>query len=230
MLDKSSDEHIDHLLAEGRLAGPTKDRILDAVLQRVGGAPEPGREAGEEARQKNPASEPRDRRWWRFWTGGLVVLAGATAAWLLVPRTASVDLRGELRPKGPIAADPAIKLEAVCSGAALAACPLGATLVFGVSDGGGGFLAAYAEPHPGVGTGERIWYFSKEGESPRLAAGEGAHAATKAIRVGPEHAPGDYQLHLFLTRTPLTRAQLLAAQRGADVIASDTVDLRVVKP
>lgn len=225
MLDPSADDHIDHLLAEGRLAGPTKDRILNTVLERVERSSD-AREAGDETRARGR---------WRFWTGGFVLLAGAAAAWLLIPRSPGVDLDGGLRPKGPIATNPTPKLDVVCSGAALGACPVGGTLVFGVSDGDGGFLAAYAEPGAGVGTGERIWYFSKEGESPRLAAGDGAHAATRAIRVGPEHAPGDYQLHLFLTRTPLGRAQLLAAKAGgagpgADVIARRDLALRVVKP
>lgn len=222
MLSNGRDEEIDHLLAEGRLAGPTKDRIFDAVIERVG-APAPSEDRGTEGRR------PRS---WRFWTGGLLVLAGAAAVWLLVPRSATHDLGTDFRPKGPASPGARPQLDAVCAGASLAACPVGATLVLGVSEGEGGFLAAYAEPERAAGSpgGERIWYFSKEGESPRLAPGDGAQAARKAIRIGAEHLPGDYQVHLFLTRSPLGRAQLLALEKKPDVIASRRLSMRVVRP
>jgi hypothetical protein len=76
---------------------------------------------------------------------------------------------------------------------------------------------------------ERIWYFSAEGDSPRLTLGAGTEVARRAVRVGAEHAAGRYRIHLFLTPAPVTQAVLLAG--GArDALATREIDLRVGPP
>jgi hypothetical protein len=90
-----------------------------------------------------------------------------------------------------------------------------------------GALSAYAEPlDPGL---ERIWYFSAEGESPRLTVGGGTGVAARAARIGPEHVPGHYRIHVFLTAAPAAQTALLAGAPH-DAIASRELDLRVTAP
>src|SRR5262245_10753184 len=154
---KPSDRDIDTLLARGRLGGPGRDAVLEHVLAKTA---------------------PRRRPAVLVWGSALLATAAVGAV------VAMVALPERLRPKG---AGPApARLDLACAGGSLAACPTGATLVFGVATGSGPeYLAAFAEPTAG---GERIWYFSAETVS---GAPSGAVApAPKGIRVGPEHAPG----------------------------------------
>jgi len=206
VIDPSSDEDLDALLGGGRLSGPARDRIFDKVADEV------AREA-----------RPRTRR--RVWTFSLAA-AGAVAVAVLAPRILTRD-DGGLRPKGQPGAV-SLQLDVACVGGTLAACPQGATLMFGASGPqGGGVLSAYAEPlDPGL---ERIWYFSAEGESPRLTVGDAAGVAQRAVRIGPEHAPGHYRVHVFLTQAPVAQA-VLRAGGGPDPIARRVVDLQVRAP
>jgi ferric-dicitrate binding protein FerR (iron transport regulator) len=205
MIDPSNDEDLDALLGGGRLTGPAQDRIFDAAAAAV-------------------AREPRPRARRRLWTIALT-MAGAAAALVVVPRIvmrgAELRSKGDETPAGP-------QLGVACIGGTLAACPRGATLMFGASGAPGtGYLAAYAEPvTPGL---ERIWYFSAEGESPRLTVGDGTVVAQRAVRVGPEHAPGRYRIHLVLGRAPASQAAVLSGG-PPDAIASREIDLRVTAP
>jgi hypothetical protein len=206
MIDPSNDDDLDALLGAGRMTGPASDRVFERV-------------AAEVAREPLPPSRPRSRR--PVWTIAAVA-AGAAAMLVVAPRLISGTAPRE-RAKGGQAA--ALELDVACAGGTLAACPQGATLVFGASGApGAGVLSAYAEP---VDRGlERIWYFSAEGESPRLTVDGATGVATRAVRIGPEHLPGRYRIHLFLTGAPVAQAALLAG--GArDAIASREIDLRV---
>ncbi len=143
--------------------------------------------------------------------------AAAAAVVLLVPRPESDGLR----PKGRAAA----ALEVACVGGTLAACPRGATLVFSVAldPGHAGYLAAWAEPRAG---GERIWYFSAETETPHVSGeaadtGDGVAVLKRGIRLGPEHAPGTYDVRLVVTAEPATRAALLGAGAPAPLGAAE---------
>ena len=206
MIDPSSDEELDAVLGGGRLSGPARDRVFDTVAATV-------------------AREPR-RRVPRYVWSLAMVAAGAAAAVVVAPRLwpregECLCAKGDQEPV-------TVQLDVVCSGGTLAACPQDATLTFGVSGGpADGVLSAYAEP---VDAGlERVWYFSAEGESPRLTVGGGTEVARRAVRLGPEHLPGHYRVHLFLTRTPASAAVLLAGS-ARDQIASRQVDLTVSAP
>jgi hypothetical protein len=200
-----ADAELDVMLAAGRLGGPTNDRIFDAVMERVGG-------------------EPRRRLGWRSIVLGAAMLTAAAATLLLVPR-----LRG-----GPQELDFAAKgagsplgslLQISCAGAALTACPVGSRLLFVAEGPTAGYLAAYAQPRAGS---ERIWYFSADGVAPAVAHSPGTQVASKAIQIGSEHAPGDYDVHLLLTRVPLSRAAILQGVRSDDLLGEARVPLHVV--
>jgi hypothetical protein len=211
-----SDDEIDALLAEGRLSGPVKDRIFEHALRDAGVA--------------TPFAGRAPSTWRvRVAVTGVLTLAAGIATLAVVPRASRQN--DPFRAKGGAVA---LDLDVACVGApaaSLAACPRGATLVFaiGAQRPPTGYLAAYAEPRPG---GERIWYFSADGESPPLPAPAGAGEPTlpfsKAIRLGPEHAPGEYRLNLFVTRVPLTKAALLSGSQFRDVIAARELTFRVV--
>jgi hypothetical protein len=206
MIDPANDEDLDALLGGGRLAGPARDRIFDEVADQIAREPRP---------------RPR-RNLWKI----AVVAAGAAAGLILVirPPTRTTD---RMRAKGD--RTPAtVQLDVACIGGTLDACPWGATLMLGASGARGvGVLSAYAEPL--VRGRERVWYFSAEGESPRLDVQGGTGVAQRAVRVGPEHLPGRYRVHVFLTRAPVARALLLSGGPH-DSIASREINLRVIAP
>jgi hypothetical protein len=209
-----TDQELDRLLARGRLGGPGRDRVLEGVLQ-------------QQAR-----AERRTRARFLAWGTGVMALAAAASGVVVVvaPRARPVD--DGIRPKSAVSgvAAPAW-LDLACSGGTLEACPRGATLLFGVAGAArAGFLAAYAEPEAGSGARERIWYFSAESETPAVAAsGDGVGLAPRGIRVGPEHAPGGYVVHVFLCAQPLGREALLRGDNPA-ILDRLSVPLRVVAP
>jgi hypothetical protein len=196
---------LDRLLARGRLGGPARERILDAVL----------------ARTARPA--PAWRR--RALVVGLA--AAAPALMLLLVRAQRPGEGDALQPKGERA--PAVQLDLRCSEGTLGACPQGATLLFGaVGAPAGGYLAAFAQPEAG---GARIWYFSAESEAPPLGSAQpGTRVATRGIRLGPEHAPGRYQVQVWLTAQPVPRAGLLVAGPPPGTLARAAFTLVVVGP
>lgn len=206
MIDPSNDEDLDALLSGGRLSGPARDRIFDSVAAEV------GREARSRVRR-------------RVWATVLAGAGAAAALLVLAPRLKTIDSQ-PFRAKGGESSG-AAQLEVVCSGGTLASCPQGATLMFGASGAAGtGVLSAYAEPLEG--NLERIWYFSADGESPRLTIGGSTDVAQRAVRIGSEHAPGRYRLHVFLTREPVSQATLLAGN-PPDAIVGRELELRVVR-
>ena len=206
MVDPSSDGDLDALLSGGRLSGPARDRIFDGVAAEV-------------------ARETRSRVRRRVWATALAGAGAVAAMVVLAPRLTMIGSQPFRAKGGPVQG--ATQLDLVCSGGTLDACPQGATLMFGASGAAAtGVLSAYAEPlDPGV---ERIWYFSADGESPRLTVGGSTDVAQRAVRIGSEHAPGRYRLHVFLTREPLSQAILLAGNPPA-AIAGRELELRVVR-
>lgn len=203
MASESSDAELDALLARGRLAGPTRDEIFGKVVEKV------------------RAQEPRKDPWARRVVFGLVGAAAvATAAVVIVP--ARLLAPDAFRSKG--APGDGIALDLACQGGSLDACPVGSTLIFGVNGETDGFLAAYAEPRGG---GERIWYFSSDSEAPRVHAEGGTTALRRAVRIGDEHWPGQYVVHLVLSRAPLGRAAAISGG-GVDVLSRREVVLHVM--
>jgi hypothetical protein len=86
-------------------------------------------------------------------------------------------------------------------------CHIGDRLVFEVSGAAqGGLLAAYAV----APSGERIWYFpTKDGHLPSVPAAGGRSVVGEAARIGPEHPPGRYTVHLSLVGAAVDRAALV---------------------
>jgi hypothetical protein len=69
-----------------------------------------------------------------------------------------------------------------------------------------GFVSAWAER---AGGGERIWYFSADTFAPQVDAVPTATATTRAIKIGPDHAPGTYVVKVRVTKQPMGRDSLL---------------------
>jgi hypothetical protein len=210
-----SDNEIDALLAEGRFSGPTKDRVFEGALAEAG--------------LERPAAPRSARAPWKRRLGVTAALTAAAglAALVVIPRFTTHD--DPFRAKG---AGAGLEVDVTCAGgatASLSACPSGSTLVFSIEGDApqGGFLEGYAEALP---AGARIWYFSADGDAPAVPAhtAAGTLAFSKAIRVGPEHAPGEYRLALFVTRVPLTKAELISGTRAADIIAAREAKVRIV--
>jgi hypothetical protein len=204
--NKSSPQ-LEHLLAGGRLSGRQKERILDRVLDR---------------------SAPAQRRVrWAFLLATAGGLATAAAALFALGRGQPAGVQGQLAARG--AADPgAPAVELVCLGGSLAGCPIGSTLMFVVRDATAeSFLAAVARPQAG---GARIWYFAGDNESPRVpvpsSATGGVQPLARGVRLGPEHAPGIYQVEVVLSSAPLSKA-VLGAGQAPGVRARRTFSLTV---
>jgi hypothetical protein len=132
------------------------------------------------------------------------------------------------REKGGAASTGAAFLDLGCAGGTRAACPYGATLVFSVLRAAEpGFLGAYAEPR---GTGERVWYFASEGESPQvLPSSEATRTAARGIHVGREHRQGQFVVYVYLSRRPLSRSELVDGTNPA-IFARATFPLTIVQP
>src|SRR5205814_3725008 len=136
--------------------------------------------------------------------GGMALTASAATALVLVVRPAE---NAGFRAKGAAGGGPV--LDVGCAPAPLTACPAGSTLVFSVLGASGpGYLQAWAEPSGGGG--DRIWYFSADTQAPPVPTGTGTQPARSGIRVGDEHRPGSYLIHVVFSTAPLPRATLLA--------------------
>jgi hypothetical protein len=111
-------------------------------------------------------------------------------------------------------------LELRCTGGTLAACPLSSSLVFVVAGSAeAGFLSAYAEP---LSAGaERVWYFSRETNSPELPGPlDGTHVFDRAVQLIGSHRAGRYRVHAFVSEQPLARAELLSLRPNRRVHTS----------
>jgi len=194
------DPYVDALLTPHALSGSEREQLLDGVLDRVA-----------------PLRERSQGRRFAFVAIGIAACAGAGIA---------LNLRagegGAFTSRG---SSGGVHVELVCSGGTLAACPRGSHLLFVPSTGGrSGYLAAYAEPSGG---GERICYFSGEGQSPSITPAAGQKPLDQAIEVGPEHRSGRYSVHVILAARPLSRAEILRGDTGP-ILASQTMEFAVV--
>jgi hypothetical protein len=119
------------------------------------------------------------------------------------------------------------KLELICSGGSVHACPISSKLIFVVAgDATSGFLSAYAEPLDAGA--ERVWYFSESGQSPELSGvTDGTRVFEQAVRLAGAHQPGRYRVHAFVARRALAEQEMLE-NASALIAASVEIDLRIV--
>ena len=90
-----------------------------------------------------------------------------------------------------------------------------------------GYVSAWAEP---AGGGKRIWYFSADTSSPLVDAIPTSPAiATRAVKIGPEHAPGAYVVEVRVTERPMARDALLRLPESA-ALAKGRARLTVTSP
>jgi hypothetical protein len=195
---RRDDDAIHLLLARGRLSGAARERILARVLGALAAARAPWRRLA-----------PRAAAW-----ASAAAAAGAAVV-LLLARAPSPSSLPSPAPM-PLAARGAAGapfVQARCAGRPPAQCRRGDRLLFEVDGAeGGGLLAAYAEP----AAGERIWYFpTVTGHLGAIPAGAGHVVVPEAARLGDEHAPGRYTLHLLVLDGPATRAELVAGRAPA---------------
>ena len=90
------------------------------------------------------------------------------------------------------------------------------------------FLSAYAEP--ASKDGGRIFYFAKQGGGIALgAAGEGARASERTLRLSPEHAPGRYRVVAFVADRVLGPDDMRRRRGGDATLAKVRVELAIVE-
>jgi len=170
------------LLSQGNLSGQQREEVLARVLDEVAAASRPAR---------------RWRLWW-----AVAPVAAAAVVLLIWVRPASRDDQLRSRGNAPL---PMVRVE--CEPGGLTACRQGGTLLFAVEGApASARLAAFAEP---VSGGERIWYFSGDGESPPIGDRTPDSILRRGIRLGGEHRPGEYRLTVLITAAPVPRAALL---------------------
>ncbi len=201
---KDDDIELDQLLARGRLSGSEYDQIERSVLERTA---------------------PRRARWLWPTLVPAAALASAFAAWFLVVGGNAAPDSFTPRSGGTPLSSPIGLLELGCVGGAPGVCRLGDTLLFSLNGNTvSGFMGAYAErvgapaaPGFGAPAAPRIWYFpTADGTAPRLDAQSGTVVAPQGVRLGPPHAPGQYQVTVWISEAPPERAHaesmLLARQ------------------
>jgi hypothetical protein len=206
MRQERTDAALDSLLDRGGLGAARRDAILSHVLAH--------------------AQAERSRRPRRRWAVAAFGSAAAAAAVLLLAPWRSPQVPS-VREKGtagrPASTEPSAELD--CLGATLGACPKGSLIVVHAANVRG-FLSAWAEPEDG---GERIWYFSAESSSPLVDALSTSVAASRAVKLGPEHAPGSYVVHVRVTAQPMARDQLVRLSKNAALAATEAL-LTVTSP
>jgi hypothetical protein len=189
------DDSLETLLANGRLSGAQRDRILERIL--------------DEHARKRPG--------WRTWAtaAGAALPLAALVALLLRPDSRGGEKDGSwVAPKGE-ARGPLV--EASCPGRPAGHCHPGDRLLFSV-DGAikGGFFAGFAECEGR----ERIWYFpTVNGDLPFLPARTGHSVVNQAARIGDEHGIGACKLHLFVLEARESKERLLSGAVRAEASA-----------
>jgi hypothetical protein len=90
-----------------------------------------------------------------------------------------------------------------------------------------GYFAAYARGP----SGSIVWYFpSTGGELPRVEPSPTRRILPRGARIGPEHIPGRYELHLFLLREKASKEALLAPARVGTIVIAHSVQALEVLP
>ena len=181
--ERFPDSELDQLLARGRLSGGQYDRIEERVL--AGVRPE------------------RRQRWW-FVLAPAAAAASLLGVWLLGKGVPGSD---GFTPKGGGNTALAV-IDVGCEGPEPHVCKLGQTLMFSVgASKRPGYVAAYAE-RVGAPAAERIWYFPlQSGREPRIEPAVETRVLREGVRLGPPHVAGRYTVHVWISETPIERAQ-----------------------
>ncbi len=136
---------------------------------------------------------------------GLAAAAAAGAVAILL-----VALPGELTPRS---AGDGAALDALCQPGPH--CRQGSRMLLRVSnhDQEQGYMAAFARRSDGT----VIWYFPEDESSHALPFRNGEWMK-RAVVLGPEHVPGDYEIHAVLSATPIDQGKVrtLVERRGDD--------------
>jgi len=103
-------------------------------------------------------------------------------------------------------------------------CQAGDTLMFSVNTHiASGQLGAYAE-RVDEATKERIWYFpAPDGSAPVVAKTDGTIVIQQGVRIGPEHLPGRYRVHMWATPDPLVSREQVERLPGASVLEIEVI-------
>ncbi len=201
-------DEVEAVLADGRLGGPARERILSRVLDAV----EP----------------PRVRRQ-ALMKRVLLGLIPLTAACLIVPfvvigsrhRADSAGFDAALRAKGPsAAAQPTI--DPLCDGE-LGVCHPGQRLFFRVGAAPvRRWLVAYLETANGTSAMGRIWMFpEKDQGAPEIPIADAPSILRHAVELGPDIRPDRYQLTMVLFDHPVRRDEANDPAAGG---------IRIVRP
>jgi hypothetical protein len=193
-------DQLDVLLGRGDTAGPGREQVLAAALERA-----------------RIGSRQRDLR--TLFLGLVPAFVGAGVV-LLAIRTqpdSAFTARGAALARTP-------QLQVACSATQSERCPRGARLLFRVADvSQAGYLAAYAENE----RGERIWFLPQPGQPmAAVPAQAGTQVLAQAAQLTDAVPTGRYQVHLLLSRTPLERERVLVPA-PTDVLAHTQTSLEI---
>ncbi len=166
--------------------------------------------AREEAARRAIAEAEGPHRTWLYGMGSVAAFAAAIGLMVLT-------LRGEPEPELAARGGEVPTLSLSC-GDEGAACRPGAMLTFEVHAAHDfPFFAAFARRDDGI----FLWYVPVPGGRSVALAGKAPLLAT-AIRIGPEHTPGEHQVFGVFSRRALSREEIVMAlgdelQGSADV-------------
>lgn len=243
---KRSDDELDFLLARGRLSGPARERVLDAITEKLrasGDATGDVATDGAEATERGaapaspgeapsaPGGAPSSLRLLRGGRGvtvavSVLAFAAAVAFWI---RTKPATDEGGFTAKGEADASgsAALGIDVACLETGSATCHVGETILVRVEGRSpAASLAAYAtrEGAPDA----KIWYFPEaNGSWADVAAGRETQVIPRGIKLGPEHRPGRYVVHVVIARRPMGKEEALDVA-NADVLVRVTRPLEIV--
>jgi hypothetical protein len=186
------DNELDRLLARGGLSGPDRDRIFEQVLRDVGAE-----------RGRRPVGR-------MLALASAAVTAAAIVAVVVWTSLSPGGREGGFRTKG---SGEGVVVEIGCRhGEHIRRdrCTRGDRLLLQI-DGlqQEAYLAAWADGPDG----RRVWYFpADDGAMPRLRPGAGPVLVDRSVRIGDEHAPGNYQVTVLILSSRLGRAEILDAE------------------
>lgn len=201
---KERDLELDRLLTGGHLSGQSYDDIERRVVRKV------------------TAPQHQSRGAWFIVPA--MALASVLGVWFFVKSQAEDPFRakGQQLTEGELLS---AAIDVSCDTAANRRCQPGSTLMFAVDTSAvSGYLGAFAERLDAPGA-ERVWYFpAADGKMPEIPSGDGTVVLPEGVLIGDRHAPGHYQLTVWLSERPVARTDF------DETMAHSTLTFEVVKP